>query len=229
MERLKELQEVSVESDEKDIETEDYVEKIQEVLELKYGNHEKDQVLNEVEDQLAKAIPMEILLEMVEDPEVSEPILEIAMDRLKELEDEESDKEDIESKNPSQIQLEVILDMAKDPEVGEPILEMAMEKIKNILEEKEDGSVSKQVSSEASDSLPKALPMQILLEMAKDPEAKEYILKLAMKRLKELQELYMESDMELVPLVPKRVEGEHVAATAKNPEEPVILQFPRFF
>jgi len=206
------------------------VEKIQEVLELKPDTAEREQDLNEVEDQLAKAIPMEFLLEMAKDPEVSKPILEIAMDRLKELQNNntDSDKEDIELETPSQTQLEVILDMAKDPDAGESILEMAMEKINDVLEEKEADSVSKEVSNDAQDSLPKSLPMQILLEMAKDPEAKEYILKMAMARLKELQELNMESDVELVALEPK-LEREHVANTEKSPEEPVILQFPRFF
>jgi len=256
MEKLEELQDHNVETDVKDTKPEDYidtsliqlevildeakdpkveepvlemaVEKIKEVLKLKHDNPER---INDVEDQLAKAIPMEILLEMAKDPEVSEPILEITKDRLKELQDDntQNEKEDIGSKNTSQIQLEVILDMAKDPEAGEPILEMAMSKIKDVLEEKEDESISNQVSNDAQNNLPKVLPMQILLEMAKDPEAKEHILKLAMARLKELQELNIESEMELVKLEPKLVEGEHFTNTEKNPEEPVILQFPRFF
>jgi len=262
MERLKQIQESSVESDvdnsdnEKHIDTskipleiilevakdpkaeepilEMAVEKIQEVLDIKHDKPESDHAINAVENKLAKAIPIEILLEMAKDPEASEPILEIAMDRLKEIKEDnaESDKEDNQVENKpdtSNIPLEIILDMAKDPEAEKPILEFAMEKIKEVLEQKEDEFQSQHVSNDSPDIIPNTLPMQIVLEMAKDPEAKEHILEMAMDRLKELQDLNIESDLELVALEPKPVEGENAVDIKKKSENPPVVQFPRLF
>jgi len=203
MERLKEQQELCEESDGKDVEPEDHVdtskislgvilevakdpkaeepvlemavEKIQEVLDINRNTHERDQSLNGVKDELAEAIPMEVLLDMAKDPDVSEPLLEIAMERLKEL---KQDQLEIQ-KSISDMPLDVILEMAKDAEAENPVLEMAIDKIEAALEKKDEIPNMHPNLNEVKDELAEATPMEIILEMAKDPNASESILEIA--------------------------------------------------
>ena len=61
--------------------------------------------------------------------------------------------------------------------------------------------------------------------MAKEPEAKEQILEMAVKRLKELQELNEEVEEKLVVLEPLPVSGISSADEEENFNKMVIVDF----
>merc|ERR1719228_1500665 len=112
--------------------------------------------------------------------------------------------------------------MAKDPKADKLILEMAVEKIKVVQEinkklpDKSDG----ENSFNAPDSFVNAMPTDILLEMAKDPDAGENILEVAMERLKEeLQDKSIESHVK--PEIQTNISDmplEMILEMAKDPE-----------
>jgi len=189
----------------------------------------------DVPESLAGALPMEILLEMAKDPEAKEQILEMAMQRLKELQELNLEtEEELVALEPiavdmSELPIEIILEMAKDTKAEGHILEMAMEKIKEVQDQSEaKPEETKPTSIQVPDSLAGALPMEILLEMAKDPEAKELILELAVKRLNELQQLNAETEEELVVLEPVAIDGTSVADDDENFDKMIVVEFPRF-
>ena len=160
------------------------VKKIKEAQGLKTEDaaytHENDADIQ----SLAKELPMEILLEMVKEPETKNSILEVAVERLEEvIEEAQLETDNVDEgvlENMAELPLDTILDMAKDPEAEIPVLKLAVEMIKEVQEVND--------LSESNESLAQALPIEVLLEMAKDPEAKEEILEVAVDRLEKVIE-----------------------------------------
>merc|ERR1712123_98504 len=166
------------------------VERLEEVIE------EKPLETENTDAVVFEDMPLESILDMAKDPEASSQVLEIAVEKIKEvavLNDMSDSNENLANALP----MEVLLDMAKDPVADEQILEVAVEKIKDIQGQNEVSG-----NEQSIESLGKTLPMEILLEMAKDPEAKEQILEMAMERLKELQGLTTETEEAPVVLDP---------------------------
>merc|ERR1711892_1479014 len=187
-------------------------EKIKEIKELN-GQSEDT---NETDDLVSiSELPLEMVLEMAKDPNAEETILEMAVEKIKEvqvLNGQSKDADESDLVSISELPIEMVLEMAKHPKADGHILEMAVEKIKGVQELNGQGEykpyvyASEPSSIDVPESLAGALPMEILLEMAKDPEAKEQILDMAMERLKELPEPNLETEEELVALEPIAVD-----------------------
>merc|ERR1712106_283020 len=136
-------------------------------------------------------VPLEMVLEMAKDPNAEEIILEMAVGKIKEVQELNGQIEDEVVSEPdnlesiSELPLEIVLEMAKEPEAEGPILEMAVEKIKEVLEL--NGKSEDNIEPDDKVSI-SALPIEMVLEMAKDTNAEENILEMAVEKIKERRE-----------------------------------------
>eukprot|EP00091_Calanus_sinicus_P010714 TRINITY_DN24710_c0_g1_i1.p1 TRINITY_DN24710_c0_g1~~TRINITY_DN24710_c0_g1_i1.p1 ORF type:complete len:160 (+),score=52.93 TRINITY_DN24710_c0_g1_i1:440-919(+) len=135
------------------------VEKIKEVQEAK---DEDVSIIDPVIEKEVTSMPIEIVLEMAQDPEAKEEVLNIAVIKLEEA---------IEEKM-SELPLEDVLEMAKDPNADDHVLEMAVKKIAEAQDVKTKEEPYTHENEADIQSLAKELPMEILLEMVKEPETK---------------------------------------------------------
>merc|ERR1712106_117469 len=151
-------------------------EKIKEIQELT-GQSE---VVEETDDLVSIfELPLEMVLEMAKNPKAEETILEMAVEKIKEVRELNGKSEDHSEPDDkvsiSALPLEMVLEMAKDTNAEENILEMAVEKIQErrekIKEIKELNGQSEDIN-EADDLVSiSELPLEMVLEMAKDPNA----------------------------------------------------------
>merc|ERR1719228_1596876 len=132
--------------------------------------------LEEKIEEKVNELPLDEVLEMVKDPEAEVPILEIAIEKIK-------DSQDLSNNGPSiidpviekeamELPMEILLEMAKDPEVTEEILDVAVVRLEETIEE----TVAE-------------LPLEEVLEMVKDPEVKIPILEMAVEKIKDVLDL----------------------------------------
>merc|ERR1712128_208557 len=122
---------------------------------------------------------------------------EMAVEKIKEVRELNGKSEDHSEADDkvsiSALPLEMVLEMAKDTNAEENILEMAVEKIQErrekIKEIKELNGQSED-TNEADDLVSiSELPLEMVLEMAKDPNAEGHILEMAVEKIKGVQEL----------------------------------------
>merc|ERR1711892_1194272 len=92
----------------------------------------------------------------------------------------------------SALPLEMVLEMAKDTNAEENILEMAVEKIeekREKIKEIQELNGHSEGADETDDLVSiSELPLEMVLEMAKNPKAEETILEMAVEKIKEVRE-----------------------------------------
>merc|ERR1712106_30142 len=177
------------------------VEKIKEVQEL--NGQIEDEVVSEPDNQESiSELPLEIVLEMAKEPKAEGPILEMAVEKIKEVlklnGKIEDDSEPDDKVSLSELPLEMVLEMAKDTNAEENILEMAVEKIeerREKIKEIQELNGQSEDANETDDLVSiSELPLEMVLEMAKDPKAEETILEMAVEKIKEVRELNGKSE-----------------------------------
>merc|ERR1711892_387479 len=96
----------------------------------------KQAIVEDAEQDISE-LPLEAVLEMAKDPEAEIAILEIAVEKIKEVQAQEPSVSDpaIE-KEAMELPMEVLLEMAEDPEAKEEILEAAVVRLEETIEEK---------------------------------------------------------------------------------------------
>merc|ERR1712106_1200085 len=175
--------------------------KIKEVQEL--NGQIEDEVVSEPDNlESISELPLEIVLEMAKEPEAEGPILEMAVEKIKEvleLNGKSEDNIELDDKvSLSELPLEMVLEMAKNTNAEENILEMAVEKIeerREKIKEIQELNGQSEDANETDDLVSiSELPLEMVLEMAKDPKAEETILEMAVEKIKEVRELNGKSE-----------------------------------
>merc|ERR1711874_733422 len=157
----------------------------------------------EMNEKIAE-LPLEEVLEMAKDPEAKLPVLEMAVEKIKDVQVPQELGGPPIDKEVMELPTEILLEMAKDPEANEEMLEAAVVRLEETIEEKVE-----------------KLPLNEVLEMAKDPEVEVPILEIAIEKIKDMQDLTDNESSLNDPVIEKKAMGlptEVLLEIAKNPE-----------
>jgi len=137
---------------------------------------------NVVED--IAEMPLENILDLAKSPAADSQVLEMAVEKIKETQ-AVNEMSDSNKKLAEALPMDILLEMAKDPEAKDEILETAVERLEDALDQTPaiDNTIASAEIAEMS-----KLPLETIIDMAKEPEANEVVLEMAVKKIKEAQQ-----------------------------------------
>ena len=160
-------------------------------------------------------LPLDTILDMAKDPEAEIPVLKLAVEMIKEVQE----VNDLSESNESLAQalpIEVLLEMAKDPEAKEEILQVAVDRLEKVIE---DIPVEKGAADAIEEAEISELPLEMILDMAKTSEATVQVLEMAVEKIKEVQKQNELIDSEpIIESLGKTLPMEILLEMAKDPE-----------
>ena len=136
----------------------------------------------DVVEDMAK-MPIETILDMAKSPEADGQVLEMAVEKIKEVQ-AVNDISDSNKELAEALPMEILLEMAKDPDAKEEILEVAAERLEEVLEET---PVNYDTMAPAEVAEISKLPLETIIDMAKEPNSNGIVLEMAVMKIKETQ------------------------------------------